>query len=564
MAAPSASAQNVISQALAQGEDIYADTAVPFNFGEDRFDPDKVKQCVALEQNDTDNGKRLLIHFGHEILFVRDVGWHTYDGTRWCLQGGDEAVQKYAQKTAKRIAAEANFIILSDKQAKTVLEANLLRKQGEPEGGFSDAQKALLREADVLRARLAGMRANRIKFSISCGNSARLAGMIIQAKAHCTLEIDEMDADPLAFNVRNGTLYFLPGQWCDEDGYMHGMKIELRPHNRADKICKIAPVVYDPHAVAKKFDANMNLFQPDVSIRTFKQTYFGLALTGLTGEQMMVYDYGTGSNGKSTILQACKHVFGDYANIMNYQSICDDGQRRGDQATPDLAKLPGVRFLSIAEIPRKAKLNEALLKSMTGGEEMMVRHLNKGFFTFKPVFKLNLSGNHQPNIEGGDHGIWRRMRLVPWDFKMPDKDKRSFEKIHGELVEESSGILNWLLEGLDRYFIYGLQTPESIREATHKLQEDIDDLFNFITACITVLEKNYEQARHVYNAYKAWCANEGKQAWSEKAFSQGMKSKGFNKVKQHVNRSQLFFYENIMLHDVPENHPPPENYASAW
>src|SRR5438067_668355 len=81
----------------------------------------------------------------------------------------------------------------------------------------------------------------------------------------------------------------------------------------------------------------------------------------------------------------------------------------GGQPTPDLAGLHGVRFLRTSEPERGSVLAEALIKLVTSGEPMLVRHLNRPFFELRPQFKLIISGNYKPRIAGTDDGIWRRM-----------------------------------------------------------------------------------------------------------------------------------------------------------
>jgi phage/plasmid-associated DNA primase len=101
---------------------------------------------------------------------------------------------------------------------------------------------------------------------------------------------------------------------------------------------------------------------------------------------------------------------------------------------------------------------------------MLVRSLNKEFFEFRPTFKLVLSGNHKPEIGGVDHGIWRRVKFVPWPVTIADHERRPMDEVMAEIWPERSGILNWLIAGALDYLNGGLRTPPEVIEATAAAQ----------------------------------------------------------------------------------------------
>ena len=118
------------------------------------------------------------------------------------------------------------------------------------------------------------------------------------------------------------------------------------------------------------------------------------------------------------------YVAGDYGETVPIETFLDHGKARGaGQATPDLAILPGVRMLRTSEPEKGAKLAEAMVKLVTGGEPIQARHLNRDFFKFYPQFKLTMSGNYRPTISGTDEGIWRRVRLVPFGVTIPKEER---------------------------------------------------------------------------------------------------------------------------------------------
>jgi putative DNA primase/helicase len=180
------------------------------------------------------------------------------------------------------------------------------------------------------------------------------------------------DADPFKINTKGGTLVVSRG----DDDY-----ITLKPHDPLDLITKLAPVAYDPAATCPMYDRFLEEVQPDEKMRRFLHQWGGLSLTGDTSEQRMVVFWGKGANGKSTLLETWAHVAGDYTKSVMVETFLDQGRaRRGGEPTPDLAMLAGVRFLRTSEPERGAKLSEALIKLITGGDTMQVRHLNRDFF----------------------------------------------------------------------------------------------------------------------------------------------------------------------------------------
>lgn len=535
------------------------DVAGPGEFDEDspppppppdgEVDDKTLALCAELEMNDTDNGHRLLAHFGAELLHVREVGWHTYTGKVWRREGGDEAVQAYAQLTAKRIHLEADILEFLPFERDIVDKARPLRQRDAKT--LTEAEEEIMAEAERLRQALGRRRVTRRKFATNSGNGGKVSAMVAQALPHKSVAPGELDADDLLFNCENVTLRFSKVEDHDNIGDHapnYTLEVEGMPHSRADLITKIAPVVYDLTAKCPKWDAFLERFQPSVAMREYFQTYHGLALTGLTGHQCFIFHFGGGANGKSTATEALASVYGGYSDLLNAESVTGGGQRRGDQATPDIAEMPGVRYLRISELQRGEELKEALIKSLTGGEEIKARHLNKGFFKFTPKFKAVMSGNDRPKIGGIDNGIWRRTRLMPWRISIDKGEQRPMNEILAEFAAERSGILNWMIAGLDRYMREGLQTPEEVEEATAEYRGQMDPVGAFAGCCV-VRDPDYSvTAREMYHRFLDYCEANSIHAWKETAFGLAMPTKGFEKDDGRVRR-----YKGVRLDmgDIP-------------
>src|SRR5207244_6508249 len=126
--------------------------------------------------------------------------------------------------------------------------------------------------------------------------------------------------------------------------------------------------------------------------------------------------HGAGANGKSTLLETLRHVLGDYARQTDSSTFVT---RDADAIRNDVARLRGARFISVVEIGMGRHLDEALVKQVTGGGTITARFLFHEPFEFRFTGKVLLACNHKPEIRGADLGIWRRIRLIPFEVTIP-------------------------------------------------------------------------------------------------------------------------------------------------
>lgn len=520
------------------------------------IDPVVLRECALLDQNDTDNGQRLLKHFRDDILFVREVGWHAWTGTHWEVEGGGEQVEKLAQETARRIKLEGPYIEPS-KADKAIIDTAAEFETRTPDE-LTEAEKSALTAADKARDRLAKRRADRRKFAVSSGNRSRTVSMIAQAVPHRTVAPSVMDAHPRLFNLTNGTLVFerkvitVDDDECpDPDASRQTRKVEVkirlrRPHAREDLIAKVAPLVYKKKAVSERWMAFMERFQPDEAQRRFIQVASGRALLGGASTQVLIFLYGDGANGKSAFMETLAQMLGAYAGRLKPESITGAMEQSGDKATPDFARLTGKRFVAIAELPKGAPLREGLVKTMTGSEPMPVRHLNHGFFDLVPEFIPFMSGNQMPEISGLDRGIWRRIKFVHWPVTIPDEEQKPLPVVVAEHLEEASGILNWLIEGARIFLTEGLVDPPSVKKLGEEHRSDLDPVGNFARDCVGAAPGQEVQARSMYQAFLSYCSANSIRPWKEKSFSMAMKQKGFRREDRRIR-----VWLDVALQDVP-------------
>lgn len=479
-------------------------------------DPDRDRLCATLPQTDLGNAERFRARFGHMFRFCPDIGWLKWDNRRWALltQEKDELPGEVMQAVYLTVRAIGN-------------EAALVAASGSIDDVPADVASSEGRMDFVVKR---GKGNQPVMFSDTLRDHAkasesksRLGAIPALAKDFATtlVRAADLDVDRMAINVLNGTLRI------ETAGNM--LRVRLDAHNPDDLITKVANVVYDPDATCDGYDGFFERVMPDPDDRRFLHQWAGLSATGDISYHKMAFFWGKGRNGKSTWVEAIASLLGEYAQTIKFDTFLEQAsKRKGSDATPDLARLPGVRFLRTSEPEKGAKLAEALIKEVTGGEPMSARHLNKGFFDFLPSFKLTAQGNYRPKITGHDDGIWGRVRLVPWTVRIPDKEIDT--ALPDKLKREASGILNRMLDGLLDLKMNGLSESDNIRAATAKYREQSDQLGRFLHDCTA--DKAGERARSsvLFDLFKAWASATGAGDWTPQGFAKAMEDRGYERV----------------------------------
>ncbi|HYU47276.1 MAG TPA: phage/plasmid primase, P4 family, partial [Terriglobales bacterium] len=237
----------------------------------------------------------------------------------------------------------------------------------------------------------------------------------------------------------------------------------LQPHCREDLLTKCLPIAYDPNAECPTWlDFLKTIMANNAALITFLQRAIGYSLTGDTSEQCLFIAHGSGSNGKSTFLEVLQALLGDYAESTPSASLL--AKDRHDGIPNDIARLRGARLVTAVEIGEGKRLNEELVKRLTGQDTMTARFLFAEFFDFHAEFKLWIACNHLPTIRGTDHAIWRRIRLIPFTVTIPDEQQD--KKLPGKLQAELPGILRWAIQGCLAWQEQELSTPSEVIAAT--------------------------------------------------------------------------------------------------
>jgi len=211
-----------------------------------------------------------------------------------------------------------------------------------------------------------------------------------------------------------------------------------------------------------------------------------------------------------------------------------------DGPSNDIARLVGARFVVAAELPSGKRLNEQVIKDLTGDDIISARFLHQEFFEFKPTHKLWIYGNHKPRIIDRDEGIWRRICLIPFKVSIPKSEQISSRVMKENFKKEMSGILNWMLEGWRLYKEEGLKRPDTVTEATEDYQQEGDFVGAFIEEnCIEDAGVQVE-LKDLYLRYYSWC-EEAKEKFilSKRMFSRDITERGFGKFNGTQNKVMI-------------------------
>ncbi|MCL4780697.1 MAG: hypothetical protein KJ049_10930 [Gammaproteobacteria bacterium] len=404
----------------------------------------KLLDPPSITDSDMANAQRLAGQSGRDIRFTAELGWLIWDGKRFAQDSKGVLVQALAKQTALRI--------------------------------FDEIKNASDRDAMMRHAKKSQSK-NAIDAMIYL---ARSEPGIFASTA-------EFDADPMLLNVLNGTIDLRTGT--------------LRPHSRGDRLTKITGIAFDPNADCVLWDRFVTRSTGGCDeLYGYLQRLIGYLLTGRTTEQVIVFLYGLGANGKTVFSEIVLALLGEYVMVAEPELVM---ARRHGGISNDVAALRGRRVALMNETTQGSRFDEAKLKQLTGGDTLTGRFLYQEAFDFAPTHKLMIRGNHKPAINGTDEGIWRRLHLVPFSVQIPtaDQDRHLLDKLKAELP----GILRWAVEGCLAWQREGLNPPSIVLSAVQDYRQESDILGRFIEERCDQHKLSEVKSSAFFSAYQKYC-----------------------------------------------------------
>ena len=326
----------------------------------------------------------------------------------------------------------------------------------------------------------------------------------------------------------------------DSDPYLVGLSnrecldlktTNIRSTKSSDYLMKSIGISYDASATCSLWEKSvLEWCCADKERALFLQTLVGYSLSGLMTDQRLYFLYGNGKNGKSVFINILSALFGQNGLSIDPSSLMDL-KRSSGQASGDIARLVGKRFISSNELPNNGMFNEELLKRVTVGDEVVARKLYGHDFQFSPMGKLFISGNNLPIIRGRDDGIWRRITLIPFDAKIAFPDGFLDQKLRKELT----GILNWAIKGWEKFVKDGceLVTPAIIKNASLDYRKEMDLLTRWKDDCLQAVSDGKLSLSDIFGSYKNWCVRESILPMSSSSFNRETKNM-FDKKRERA------------------------------
>lgn len=422
--------------------------------------------------------RRLIHAYGDQLRYVPAWGrWLIWDGKRWADDTTGQA-PRWAKAIARRVTADAIAAGNGITQA----------RRGESAAGIAGALTLAGTEKTVVTTPAA------------------------------------LDAHPCLLNCANGTLNLSTG--------------ELRPHNPADLLTKITRAAYHPAATGPEFAKFLERVQPDPAMRDYLARVAGHAIEGRVTEHVLPIFYGPGANGKSTFTMAVQDALGDYAAPADPELLIARTFSAHPAGTADLF---GLRLAVLGESDQGRRLAEGTVKRLTSSEAVKARRMRENFWSFIPSHTFLMLTNHKPVVSGADEGIWRRLKLIPWNVIIPEEERDP--ELGERLTAEQDAILVFLVRGYKQWQMIGLSDPEQVTEATTAYRNESDAVTRFIEQrCLTGPHFRVRSAE-LFSAWTRWCTAEGEDAGTQTAFSVALVNHGYDKKRTKVG----FMWEGIGL-----------------
>lgn len=427
--------------------------------------------------DDTGNAERFNDRFGDVLRFnYTNKVWMFYDGRRW-KSDDSGMINRLCDEVVEAIKEEAVHYCEDE-----------------------DIEKAFNKHIKTSR-----------------GSRAK-SSMIKELQHRVPILPHQMDTDLFVFNTPNGVLNLRNGELVNHDSKLF--------------MSKISTVEYTETADCPEWHRFLNdIFAGDLELIRYIQKAIGYSLTGSTAEQCMFFCYGSGRNGKSTFLDAISEIMGEYAVNIQPETLM---VKQGPQgANSDIARLKGARFVTSEELNEGVRLNESLVKQLTGSATVTARHLYGNEFEFTPEFKIWIGTNHKPIIRGTDLGIWRRMHLIPFTVQIPEE--RVDRQLKYKLKAEYPAILKWMVDGTLMWQREGLKLPAVVQEAINEYRNEMDVVAAFIEDSCILDETAEVKASDLYSEYAKWASENNQFMMSSTKFGIEI-AKRFNWVKKNSGK----------------------------
>ena len=350
------------------------------------------------------------------------------------------------------------------------------------------------------------------------------------------------DSKNTCINVQNGTLKFYKG------------KATFHPHNKKDNLHYVLTFDYKPEATCPLFIDYLEYCLPDEEKRKVLQEFLGYVFTPnevLNLEKFLLL-YGSGSNGKSVLTFIIYALYGKI-NISSYSFAQLTDKQKGEYYIVNLQH----KLLNICSDASGSIGDSGPLKQIASGENITGRHPAGRPVEFVCNAKLINVLNTLPSAPENVHGFFRRFEII--DFNVTIEEEKKDRQLTSKIIEnELSGVLNWILIGLDRLLTNRKLTDcKANNEVLEQYKIKSNNVLEFL------LDEGFETVNNIehghvfndlYQSYVNWINENGGHALKKSNFKeridaskiegkQVFRNEKCNGNKHKVNISKKHEYE---------------------
>lgn len=462
------------------------------------------------DYSDVGQAKVLSREYGDELKFTAATDFIRFDGEVW------------VEDKQMAVGACVEFLDLQLQDAKDSMEVAMkaLVDAGYDESVVKQGSKALAKEIQTEHLSLFYMLVGAEKylaFAMKRRDYKYITSALNVAKSMLTIKVSDLDKDPVLLNTPRAT-YNLEKGIAGE-----------HPHDPFDLITKITECSPGDEGMDIWLEALDIFFCGDAELIEYVQKVIGLAAIGKVYEEFIIIAYGDGANGKSTFWNTVARVLGTYSG-----KISSDILTMGNKvnAQPEMAELKGKRLIIASEMQEGVRLNTAMVKQLCSTDEIQACKKYKDPFHFVPSHQVVLYTNHLPKVGANDDGIWRRLKVIPFNAKI--KGNSDIKNYADYLYEKAgSAIMKWIIEGAEKVSKsdHKVDDPKCVRDAVAAYRDDNDWLGHFIADCCEVDENAEEKSGELYQQYRAYCIQNGEYTRSTTDFYAAVEKMGFYRHK---------------------------------
>lgn len=393
--------------------------------------------------------------------------------------------------------------------------------------GFFDMSRTICREASDQYLTTEPKPSESVAKQLTSAKTVAAVASMASADPRIAATTEQWDCDRFLLNTPDGSVDLKTGR--------------LQSHRSQDYLTKLTAVGPAEEAVCPNFARFLDrVTGSDYHIIRYLQRIFGYCLTGETLEHALFFVYGTGANGKTTLVNTLLGMLGDYGSISPSETFTET-HSGNDRHPTELAKLQGARLVVASEVESRARWAEAKLKNLSGGDRITARFMRADFFEYVPQFKILISGNHKPTIRSVDEAMRRRLHLIPFNVTINEADRDT--NLPLKLKSEWPGILRWAIDGCLEWQRQGLNPPKIVSDATEEYLASQDAIGRWLNECCVVSPQiGATKASHLYESWKQWADKGNEFVMSMVKFGDELSSRGFSK-----RTSNGILYEGLGL-----------------